>query len=97
MSVNVQPLEECISTVQITGNEPVTILPLLYRNNENEIKNGNETVNISPSSNDVEFYIPEVQVQVSRSDEEDYYTLLIVKKCSLIQILLSMIYQLSQC
>ena len=49
----------------IRENEPVTNVPLDYGNNENEINNGNETVNMPPSpSNDEEFDIPDVQVPV---------------------------------
>ena len=49
----------------ITGNEPVTILPLSKENYENQINNGNETANIpTPPNNDAAFYIPSVQVPV---------------------------------
>ena len=63
------------SSLPIAGNKPVTILPLDEENNENEINDWNETINIPPSpSNDVEFDIPDVQVPVPSSDEEDCYT-----------------------
>ena len=61
MGVKVQTLVESTLSVSITGNEPVTSVPLDEENNENEINNGNETVNIPlPPSDDVEFYIRDV-------------------------------------
>ena len=54
----------------ITGNEPVTNVAL----DENEINNGNETVDIPhPPINHVDFNMSHVQVPVSHSDEEDYF------------------------
>ena len=76
MGADVQPFKEITSSVPIMGNGPVTNAPLDEENNDNEINNGNETLNIPPHpNNDIEFDIPYVQVSVSCSDEEDYYTI----------------------
>ena len=62
-------LKENTPAMLITGNEPVTNVPFDEDSNENEINNGNETVNIPhPPYNDVEFDIAKVQVPVSSSD-----------------------------
>ena len=62
---NVQTLEESTSSGPTMGNEPIANIPSDEENYENEINNGNETVNIptSPSS-DVEFDIPDIQMPV---------------------------------
>ena len=40
-------------------------MPFDEENNENEINNGNESVNVPPPlSNGVKFYLPDVQSQV---------------------------------
>ena len=76
MGADVQNLEESTSSVPNMGNEPVTDIPPHNENNENEIYNGNETVNIPPlPSNDIRSDIHNVQVLGSSSDEEDYYTI----------------------
>ena len=68
MGAAMQPSEVNASSVTIMGNKTVKILPLDVENNRNE------PANIPPShDNDIEFDIPNVQVTVSSSDEEDLF------------------------
>ena len=71
MDADIQPLEKSLTCLLITGNEPFTIVPVDEGNNKNEIHNYKHP----PPSNDVEFDIPIVQVTVSHSDEEEYFTI----------------------
>ena len=74
MSTNVKPSEESTISVQSTGNGPVTNVPLHGENNENEIKNGWETVNVPPPpSNDVECDTYQMYRCQSQTDEGPYY------------------------
>ena len=51
MGLDEQPWEESTSSVPITGNEPVTILPPDEENNKNKINNGNWIVIVHPTPN----------------------------------------------